>query len=160
MRAIVIAGKTGNSAWLHREHSLESSAAAACSRIAMVKARVKRPSIDNLAIMAVTPSKPASTGFRKETTKCQPAPLYGVMTGVRVRSTVDRSIRRPGLVHDFLLQDVAKPLNGKGGLWCCSTLLLIAKLKAQTTERRSVQNCSWRSFSRDKSYDNRRFAFQ
>ena len=42
MRAIVIAGKTGNSAWLHREHSLESSAAAACSRIAIVKARVQK----------------------------------------------------------------------------------------------------------------------
>src|ERR1700724_2966922 len=59
---------------------------------AMVKARVKRQSIDNLAIMAVTPSKPASTGLHR-------------------------------------------PLNGRGGLWCSSTLPLVAQ-----SSRRRLQS--------------------
>src|SRR5580692_6724420 len=35
------------------------------------------------------------------------------------------------LVHDFFLQDLAKPLSRRGALWCSSTLPLVAKLKAQ-----------------------------
>jgi hypothetical protein len=35
------------------------------------------------------------------------------------------------LVHDFFLQDLAKPLSRRGGLWCSSILPLVAKLKAQ-----------------------------